>query len=282
MRRSLGYSASRACSSAACEIAVLVRRLRVLTTSGPSSPCECPLRIENLAWPSAASAGARRSTSRRFCATRDADVTWLCARDADRARANLAKYGIALPGARITTSYDDVLAAPDVDIVSISTPNHLHAEQAVAAARAGKHLLLEKPTGLDVAELVRIRDAVRQRRRADDRLLRAAIQPVSDVRAVAADRRLARRDPLRAHAVPVAGDRLVQRVGLGAHARERTQPPARGRLPRGRRAALVFRSGADVGERASYALHRGLRMADVDCREHDARRLRARPRDQLH
>ena len=90
------------------------------------------------------------------------EVTWLCARDADRARANLARYGIALPGARITTSYDEVLAASDVDIVSIATPNHLHAAQAVAAARAGKHLLLEKPTGLDVDELVRVRDAVRR------------------------------------------------------------------------------------------------------------------------
>ncbi len=91
-----------------------------------------------------------------------AAVTWLCARDVDRARANLARYGITVPGARITTSYDEVLAAPDVDIVSIATPNHLHAAQTVAAAAAGKHLLLEKPTGLDVAELVRIRDAVRR------------------------------------------------------------------------------------------------------------------------
>src|SRR5437867_3835212 len=89
-------------------------------------------------------------------------VTWLCAREADRARANLAKYGVTLPDARITTTYDDVLSAPDVDIVSIATPNHLHADQAVAAAVAGKHLLLEKPTGLDVGELVRIRDAVRR------------------------------------------------------------------------------------------------------------------------
>jgi predicted dehydrogenase len=89
-------------------------------------------------------------------------VTWLCARDADRARANLAKYEVALPDTRITTSFDDVLAASDVDIVSIATPNHLHAEQAVAAAQAGKHLLLEKPTGLDVPELVRIRDTVRR------------------------------------------------------------------------------------------------------------------------
>lgn len=91
-----------------------------------------------------------------------AAVTWLCGRDANRTRANLTRYGLALPDARVTTSYDDLLAAPDVDIVSIATPNHLHADQAVAAANAGKHLLLEKPTGLDVGELARIRDAVRR------------------------------------------------------------------------------------------------------------------------
>src|SRR5436190_17315825 len=93
-----------------------------------------------------------------------AKVIYLCARDADTARANLAKYGVAATDARITTSYDEVLESHDVDIVAIATPNHLHAEHAVAAASAGKHILLEKPTGLDVAELVRIRDAVRRAR----------------------------------------------------------------------------------------------------------------------
>src|SRR5439155_12644830 len=83
-------------------------------------------------------------------------VTWLCARDAARATANLEKYGLRVPNARITTRYEDLLGAPDVDLVSIATPNHLHADEAVAAAAAGKHLLLEKPTGLDTAELVRI------------------------------------------------------------------------------------------------------------------------------
>jgi predicted dehydrogenase len=88
-------------------------------------------------------------------------ITWLCARDAARARANLDKYGAAVPGARITTSFDELLASADVDIISITTPNHLHADEAVQAARAGKHFVLEKPTGLDAGELVRIRDAVR-------------------------------------------------------------------------------------------------------------------------
>ena len=89
-------------------------------------------------------------------------VTWIVGRDVERTRASLAKAAVVLPDVRITTNYEEVLRAPDVDIVSIATPNHLHAEQAVAAAEARKHFVLEKPTGLDVAELVRIRNAVRQ------------------------------------------------------------------------------------------------------------------------
>jgi predicted dehydrogenase len=88
-------------------------------------------------------------------------ITWICGRDLERTRAAAAKAGIAPGDVRLTTNYDDVLAARDVDIISIATPNHLHADQAVAAAEAGKHFVLEKPTGLDVPELVRIRNAVR-------------------------------------------------------------------------------------------------------------------------
>jgi predicted dehydrogenase len=89
-------------------------------------------------------------------------VTWLHGRDETRTRAKLTQFGLSLPEARFTTSYDELLGAPDVDLVSITTPNHLHANQAVAAATAGKHIVLEKPTGLDAEELVRIRDAVRR------------------------------------------------------------------------------------------------------------------------
>ena len=88
-------------------------------------------------------------------------VTWLHGRDVERSRQTLANAGLSLPEARLTTRFEDLLEAPDVDIISITTPNHFHADQAVAAARAGKHIVLEKPTGLDEAELIRIRDAVR-------------------------------------------------------------------------------------------------------------------------
>lgn len=90
------------------------------------------------------------------------ELRFLHGRDEGRARAKLAGYGVQAPGARFTRRYEDLLEAPDVDIVSITTPNHLHAAQAVAAARAGKHIVLEKPTGLDTRELSRIRDAVRR------------------------------------------------------------------------------------------------------------------------
>ena len=63
--------------------------------------------------------------------------------------------------------------------------------------------------------------------------------------------------------------RLVPRLGLGAHPRERPQPSARGRLPRRRRAALVLGPRGRRGERVSYALHRRLRVADVDRRQRD-------------
>ena len=91
-------------------------------------------------------------------------VRLLHGRDEGRVRANLARYGVGVPDARFTKRYEDLLESDEVDIVSITTPNHLHAAQAVAAARAGKHFVLEKPTGLDTRELVAIRDAVRKAR----------------------------------------------------------------------------------------------------------------------
>ena len=91
-------------------------------------------------------------------------VTWLHGRDPDRVKATLDEHKLTVPDSRVTTRYEDLVAADDVDIISITTPNHLHADQAVAAAKAGKHIVLEKPTGLDVDELVRIRDAVRAAR----------------------------------------------------------------------------------------------------------------------
>jgi predicted dehydrogenase len=50
------------------------------------------------------------------------------------------------------TSVDDALALPGVDAVTIATPPHAHARLAIAAVRAGKHVVCEKPFALDIAE----------------------------------------------------------------------------------------------------------------------------------
>jgi predicted dehydrogenase len=62
----------------------------------------------------------------------------------------------------LTTDYDKALEREDVDIVCVCTPAHLHAQNTIAAARAGKHIVIEKPIANSVNEMKRMRDAVRK------------------------------------------------------------------------------------------------------------------------
>ncbi len=59
------------------------------------------------------------------------------------------------------TSWQDVIARPDIDIIDICTPNNTHAEIAIAAAKAGKHVLCEKPMAVSSAEAKQMVDAAR-------------------------------------------------------------------------------------------------------------------------
>ena len=70
-------------------------------------------------------------------------VTAIVTGDRDKAARLAEFYGIG----RIVgyDGYDELLRAPDVDAVYIALPNHLHADYAIRAARAGKHILVEKP-----------------------------------------------------------------------------------------------------------------------------------------
>lgn len=76
------------------------------------------------------------------------EVVAIGSRDVARARSVATEFGIA----RAFGSYDDVLACDIVDAVYIPLPNHLHLEWSLRAIEAGKHVLCEKPIGLNAAE----------------------------------------------------------------------------------------------------------------------------------
>lgn len=62
----------------------------------------------------------------------------------------------------VHNSLDDVLQDERVDIVDLTGPNHVHAEQGIATAKAGRHLLIEKPIAMTVEQNRALRDAVAQ------------------------------------------------------------------------------------------------------------------------
>ncbi len=67
-----------------------------------------------------------------------------------------------LSGVGLYDDFEIALKHRGVDIVSICTPQHVHCANVLAAARAGKHMIIEKPVGISAAELRRMRAAVRR------------------------------------------------------------------------------------------------------------------------
>ena len=83
------------------------------------------------------------------------ELAAVCDQNEARAREVAERYG-----ARAWyTDYEQVLADPEIGAVSIATPDFAHAEIALAAAKAGKHILCEKPLATTVAEAQAIVDA---------------------------------------------------------------------------------------------------------------------------
>ena len=72
----------------------------------------------------------------------------ICSGNPENARAAAKELGIP----QVFDTWQEMVAAPEVDVVSITTPPNLHLEISAAALRAGKHVICEKPTALSVAE----------------------------------------------------------------------------------------------------------------------------------
>jgi predicted dehydrogenase len=87
-------------------------------------------------------------------------VVALASHSQERAEEMRRTHG--LTEARIYADYRALLADDSVDVVSICSMNHLHEEQAIAAAEAGKHMLVEKPMALSLDGVRRIQKAVEQ------------------------------------------------------------------------------------------------------------------------
>jgi predicted dehydrogenase len=96
----------------------------------------------------AAHSHAWRTAGRFFDLPRRVELAAVCGRSADSVRASAERYGWESH----ETDWRALMARPDIDVVDICTPGDSHAEIALAALAAGKHVLCEKPLANSVAE----------------------------------------------------------------------------------------------------------------------------------
>jgi UDP-N-acetyl-2-amino-2-deoxyglucuronate dehydrogenase len=75
---------------------------------------------------------------------------------------NAAKIAEIVGGCRVYTDYDQFLKHPGLDVVNVCTPSGAHLEPALAAANAGKHLVIEKPLEVTLARCDRLIAACRK------------------------------------------------------------------------------------------------------------------------
>jgi predicted dehydrogenase len=99
--------------------------------------------------------------ARNFDRLPGAELAWLCDESGERVERNAA----AFPGARTSTSLDDLLADDALDAVALATPVPSHAPLALRVLEAGKHCFVEKPLAQSVDEAEQVVAAARARER---------------------------------------------------------------------------------------------------------------------
>ena len=105
--------------------------------------------------------GAGRITDLHFPAYKDydkAELVTVCASSESTARKRAAEWKTR----KWTTDYREVFADPEIDMVEINTPHHLHHPMVLEAAAAGKHIQLQKPMGMNIAQCNEMIEATRK------------------------------------------------------------------------------------------------------------------------
>lgn len=98
-------------------------------------------------------AGAIARDHVRGCQTHpDGEVVAIADPAVERAQTVAREFGIS----RVTDRSEDLLKDPEIDAVTIATPNKFHATYAVAALKSGKHVCLEKPFAMNAVEARRV------------------------------------------------------------------------------------------------------------------------------
>lgn len=105
-----------------------------------------------------AHSNAWRQAPRFFPLAADVEMSTICGRDPN----GVEEARKALGWSKASVDWRAVVEDPEIDIVDINTPNDSHAEIAIAAAKAGKHILCEKPLGMTVDQCKAMLDAVKK------------------------------------------------------------------------------------------------------------------------
>lgn len=101
---------------------------------------------------------AQRSHLPAYAASEEAEIAAIVSGRVETAEGAAKEFGAQ----RVLRRWEEAVADPGIDAVDICTPNALHAPIAIAAARAGKHILVEKPMAMTVAEADAMIDAARR------------------------------------------------------------------------------------------------------------------------
>ena len=116
------------------------------------------MKARKLRWGIISTGKIARTFARSLAVSESGELVAVASRSSEAASAFAAEFGIS----RAHGSYEALLADPEVEVVYIATPHPFHAHWAILAARAKKHVLCEKPLGMNHAEVAAIVQAARE------------------------------------------------------------------------------------------------------------------------